>query len=68
MITLELTNLGDAPIILYPGIRIAQLVFHKTEVDKEKPPSKYQFAVGPQFSSIHKDRDLKILKKLKKRK
>jgi dCTP deaminase len=68
MITLELTNLGDAPIILYPGIRIAQLVFHKTENDIEDPPSKYQFSVGPQFSSIHKDKDLKLLKKLKDKK
>lgn len=27
-LTLEITNLGNLPIVLYPGLRIAQLVFH----------------------------------------
>ena len=67
VITLELTNLGDAPIILYPGIRIAQIVLHKTEVGIQDPLSKYHFSVGPQFSAIHTDKDLEILKKLKKK-
>jgi dCTP deaminase len=30
-ITLELTNLGEAPIEIKPGMRIAQLCLHKTE-------------------------------------
>ena len=64
VITLELTNLGDAPIILYPGIRVAQLVLHKTEKGKEEQLSKYQYSVGPRFSDIHRDRELDILKKL----
>ena len=65
-ITLELTNVGDAPIILYPGIRIAQLVLHPTERDAKDPePSKYQYSVGPRFSDIHRDKELHILKKLK---
>ena len=29
-ITLEIINQGEVPLILYPGIAIAQLVFHKT--------------------------------------
>lgn len=65
VITLELTNVGDAPLILYPGIRVAQLVFHKTEKDEDEPISKYQYSVGPQFSSIYKDGDLGILRKIK---
>ena len=63
-ITLELTNVGDAPIILYPGIRIAQLVLHNTQKGEEDEPSKYQYAVGPKFSDIHRDKELGILKKL----
>ena len=27
-ITLELTNVGNVPLVLLPGTRIAQLVFH----------------------------------------
>lgn len=65
-ITLELTNVGDAPIILYPGIRVAQLVLHPTQKDTTDPkPSKYQYSVGPKFSDIHRDKELNILKKLK---
>jgi len=31
MITLELSNIGKIPITLYPGLRIAQLIFHTIE-------------------------------------
>ncbi|MGI0057760.1 MAG: dCTP deaminase, partial [Nitrosarchaeum sp.] len=55
-ITLELANIGDAPITLYPGIRIAQLVFHTVNPSKIKPkPSKYQTSIGPVFSKIYDD-------------
>src|SRR5439155_26160938 len=29
-ITLELVNDGEVPLVLYPGVRIAQLIFHRT--------------------------------------
>lgn len=55
-ITLELTNVGDAPITLYPGTRIAQLVFHYVNPSESKPKrSKYQISTGPVFSKIYED-------------
>ena len=70
-ITLELVNDGEVPLVLYPGVRIAQLVFHRTEKDanyrhhersssKCSPSStaKYECPTGPQFSRIHDDREI----------
>ena len=55
-ITLELTNLGDAPITLYPGSRIAQLIFHTVNPSKIPPTkSKYDISTGPVFSKIYED-------------
>lgn len=36
IITLELANLGQIPVRLYPGMRIAQIAFHKIEVEYKK--------------------------------
>jgi dCTP deaminase len=47
VITLELTNFGQIPIVLYPGMRIAQVAFY--QVDKAEPcdPAKFsQFAMS----------------------
>ena len=30
-ITLELVNHGNVPLVLYPGLRVAQIVFHETK-------------------------------------
>ncbi len=72
IITLELTNIGDTPIALYPGIRIAQLVFHEISMTKEQKKqrmkellndkSKYQASVSPSFSKIYLDRDWEIIR------
>ena len=50
-ITLEMVNLGEAPIVLYPGIPIAQLVLHKS-VGKGKYTGRYKNPTGPQFPKI----------------
>ena len=75
IITLELTNIGDTPIELYPGIRIAQLGFHEITMTKEEKiqrmkemlseKSKYHASVSPSFSMIHKDRDWPMIRKIK---
>ncbi len=60
VVTLELSNVGTIPLELYPGVRIAQLLFHDAEPSIEKPyvgEHKYQCPVGPQFSRIHDDKD-----------
>lgn len=53
-ITLEIINEGEVPISLYPGIPIAQLVFHKT-TGKAKYEGKYNHPTGPQFPNFTKD-------------
>ncbi|MBI4679993.1 MAG: dCTP deaminase [Nitrospirae bacterium] len=47
-ITLEIINEGEVPIILYPGIPIAQLVFHETNNSVTYEGS-YNCATGPEF-------------------
>jgi dCTP deaminase len=60
VITLELSNVGTIPLELSPGIKIAQLIFHKCSEPykmspEEEKKKKYQCAIGPGFSKISKD-------------
>ncbi|GAD52061.1 deoxycytidine triphosphate deaminase [Halarchaeum acidiphilum MH1-52-1] len=59
-ITLELSNLGTAPVALSPDMRISQLVFTELSSPAERPygaerGSKYQDQRGPQASRIQGD-------------
>jgi dCTP deaminase len=59
-ITLELSNLGNAPVALTPGMRISQLTFTELTSPAERPygaerGSKYQGQDGPQASRIGDD-------------
>jgi deoxycytidine triphosphate deaminase/intein/homing endonuclease/DNA-binding XRE family transcriptional regulator len=61
-ITLELSNLGRAPVALTPGMRISQLTFTELKTPAERPygedrGSKYQGQSGPQASKIQGDRE-----------
>lgn len=56
-VTLELINEGGVPLVVYPGVRIAQLVFQRTGVPS-KYVGKYDCPTGPQFSRIHADREV----------
>jgi dCTP deaminase len=47
-ITLEIINEGEVPIVLYPGIPIAQLVFHETNSNVTYDGA-YNCATGPEF-------------------
>lgn len=58
-ITLELVNSGEVPIVLYPGVRIAQFVFHRTEGSSEYS-GKYKCPTGPQFTRIYDDREIQL--------
>jgi dCTP deaminase len=53
-ITLEIINEGEIPIVLYPGLPIAQLIFHEV-TGNIGYMGKYQYAVGPEFPSFDKD-------------
>lgn len=59
-ITLELSNLGTAPVALTPDMRISQIVFTELSSPAERPygaerGSKYQDQNGPQASRIQGD-------------
>jgi len=61
-ITLELSNLGAAPVALEPDMRISQLTFTELSSAAERPygeerGSKYQGQAGPQASRIGGDRE-----------
>ena len=61
-ITLELSNLGTAPVALSPGMRISQLTFTELKTPADRPygeerGSKYQDQTGPQASKIQGDRE-----------
>ena len=61
-ITLELSNLGSAPVALSPGMRISQLTFTELTSPARRPygserGSKYQDQVGPQASKIGGDHE-----------
>ena len=61
-ITLELSNLGRAPVSLTPGMRISQLTFTELKTPADRPygterGSKYQGQSGPQASKIQADRE-----------
>ena len=61
-ITLELSNLGTAPVALTPDMRIAQVTFTQLTSPAERPygeerGSKYQGQRGPQASRIERDQE-----------
>ena len=61
-ITLELSNLGSAPVALTPGMRVSQLTFTTLSAPADRPygsarGSKYQDQVGPQASRIEGDQE-----------
>lgn len=63
-ITLELSNLGSAPVVLRPGMRICQLKMAYLNSSAEKPygeerNSKYQDQKGPVSSRIGEDYEFK---------
>jgi dCTP deaminase len=53
-ITLELKNVGEVPIAVYPLDRIAQLTFHDVvgDVRVEKEPSQFASAVVPELGVV----------------
>ncbi|MCL4495219.1 MAG: dCTP deaminase [Firmicutes bacterium] len=64
-LTLELANLADTPVYLYPGTRVAQLVFHQVEgthVAYANNGGKYTGPVGPEFSKLSLDQDWQAIK------
>jgi dCTP deaminase len=58
-ITLELSNVSNLPIKLFPGVRIGQIIFDKTTSpstykDRDR---KYVYPIGPETTKIKNDDD-----------
>lgn len=59
VITLELTNLGRAPLKLRPGVRIAQVVLHDA-TPGGMYSGRYNCPTEPEFGRIHLDEELRF--------
>lgn len=57
IITLELTNVGNVPLVLSPGVRIAQILFHRSE-GATPYEGKYRCPTSPALGRIHLDPEL----------
>lgn len=67
-LTLELLNLGEMPLVITPGERIAQLMLFSTTGVLEPPDpgdDKYRFPTGPEFSKIRRDKESDILRQMR---
>ena len=53
-ITLEMVNLGEVPLIIYPGLRVAQLVISKCEGGGEYD-GQYSSQTDPNFATVEGD-------------
>lgn len=62
-VTLELSNVANLPIAIYPGMKIGQVSFYELSTAAENPygsagaGSKYQGQRGPTASRIHQEFD-----------
>ena len=62
-LTLELSNVSNLPIAIYPGMKIGQISFYQLSEPAENPygspgaASKYQGQAGPTPSRMHQDFD-----------
>lgn len=57
-ITLELVNLGEVPLVLYPGARIAQVVIEECKGGSQYT-GKYSCYTGPQYANVFEDHDMR---------
>ena len=63
-ITFELGNVGKVPLVLYPGLRVAQLGFFPVRpvLSPYDSKRKYQLQVGPANSRFYKDPEFAVLR------
>jgi dCTP deaminase len=60
VITLELSNVGNMPLPIYPGVRVSQMILRTMSSSVQSAyggTRKYQYAIGPQFSRLSTDTD-----------
>lgn len=62
-LTLELVNLGQVPLALQPGERVAQLVMQRVEPAQPEPDAdKYVWNTRPEFSRVARDPEMTTLR------
>jgi dCTP deaminase len=67
IITLELSNLGQVPLALYPGLRIAQIAFASVQGDTARPHKRqFDLSFEPKQGDIAKEDDYPFLPSSKK--
>lgn len=66
-LTFELHNMGKLPIPLYPGVRVAQISFHRcipvSETYAEKSGAKYAKSTGTKYTMFYEDYEYKQIQK-----
>ena len=64
-ITLELSKIGNLPLYLYPGIRLAKLILSTamSESTYSSKTKKYFCQIGPEFSKAHQDDEVRLFSK-----
>jgi deoxycytidine triphosphate deaminase len=65
-LTLELLNLGEVPLELVPGERIAQLVLTIVDPPAAESEGKYTYPVKPEFSKVRTDAEASVLRRLRR--
>ena len=60
-LTLELVNYGDTAILLYPGLRVAQLVVYKAGEATVPEKTKYRLVTEPEFPKLWEEDELTVL-------
>lgn len=66
--TLELYNCGETPIIIYPAMRITQIILRKHRASVKNLASKYSLATEPEYPKIWDDWDIEILNSIHNKK
>lgn len=64
IITLELSNLGDVPIPLFPGLRIAQMIFHSSETYVPESIGTYYMSVRPSFTKVYEEPEWEAIRRI----
>lgn len=67
VITLELSNVFDVPLVICPGVRIGQLLFETVGAEGEAveaPRGRYSFTTEPTISRLLRDPELRLLRRI----
>jgi dCTP deaminase len=58
-ITLEIVNVGEVPLPLFPGMRVAQLVIHST-IGTAAYTGRFSCSTGPSPPALWRDREMSV--------